>query len=273
MVAGISSTLSSQGILILLNMFFLPAVVSARAISLQVNNAAYQLVTNFRTAVNPQIVKLYAINDYQGSKKLLLQSTKYSYYLMLFMSLPMYFLADPLLYIWLGDNVPEYTTIFLQIAIVQSLFQVFDVSFYTALYAKGQLKENALISPMLNLLAFPVVYLLFENGFSPVALSWAYLIVYVLAGLLIKPFLIVKIVDYKWNEILSVFIRCFWVTVSAAIPSFFMNKLLDSSTVKGFVSELLLLVVIVVISIYTVGLDEIMRKKIQNFIWSKVKLC
>lgn len=68
MVAGISSTLSSQGILILLNMFFLPAVVSARAISLQVNNAAYQLVTNFRTAVNPQIVKLYAINDYQGSK-------------------------------------------------------------------------------------------------------------------------------------------------------------------------------------------------------------
>ena len=273
MVAGISSTLSSQGILILLNMFFLPAVVSARAISLQVNNAAYQLVTNFRTAVNPQIVKLYAINDYQGSKKLLLQSTKYSYYLMLFMSLPMYFLADPLLYIWLGDNVPEYTTIFLQIAIVQSLFQVFDVSFYTALYAKGQLKENALISPMLNLLAFPVVYLLFENGFSPVALSWAYLIVYVLAGLLIKPLLIVKIVDYKWNEILSVFIRCFWVTVSAAIPSFFMNKLLDSSTVKGFVSELLLLVVIVVISIYTVGLDEIMRKKIQNFIWSKVKLC
>lgn len=52
-----------------------------------------------------------------------------------------------------------------------------------------------------------------------------------------------------------------------------MNKLLDSSTVKGFVSELLLLVIIVVISIYTVGLDEIMRKKIQNFIWSKVKLC
>ena len=113
----------------------------------------------------------------------------------------------------------------------------------------------------------------FQLVSTPVALSWAYLIVYVLAGLLIKPLLIVKIVDYKWNEILSVFIRCFWVTVSAAIPSFFMNKLLDSSTVKGFVSELLLLVVIVVISIYTVGLDEIMRKKIQNFIWSKVKLC
>lgn len=48
---------------------------------------------------------------------------------------------------------------------------------------------------------------------------------------------------------------------------------INTLVVKGFVSELLLLVVIVVISIYTVGLDEIMRKKIQNFIWSKVKLC
>lgn len=45
-----------------------------------------------------------------------------------------------------------------------------------------------------------------------------------------------------------------------------MNKLLDSSTVKGFVSELLLLVVIVVISIYTVGLDEIMRKNTEFYL-------
>ena len=43
-----------------------------------------------------------------------------------------------------------------------------------------------------------------------------------------------KIVDYKWNEILSVLYDVFGVTVSAAIPSFFMNKLLDSSTVKAF---------------------------------------
>ena len=88
-------------------------------------------------------------------KKLLLQSTKYSYYLMLFMSLPMYFLADPLLYIWLGDNVPEYTTIFLQIAIVQSLFQVFDVSFYTALYAKGQFERKCFNITNAESIGFP----------------------------------------------------------------------------------------------------------------------
>lgn len=131
----------------------------------------------------------------------------------------MYFLADPLLYIWLGDNVPEYTTIFLQIAIVQSLFQVLMCLLYSFI-CKRTIERKCFNITNAESIGFPVVYLLFENGFSPVALSWAYLIVYVLAGLLIKPLLIVKIVDYKWNEILSVFIRCFWVTVSAAIPSF-----------------------------------------------------
>lgn len=90
-----TTALSKQGVLILLNMFFAPAVVSARAISLQVNSAANQLVNNFRTAVNPQIVKLYAVKDLEGSKKLLLFSTNVSYYLMLMISLPLFFLGRP----------------------------------------------------------------------------------------------------------------------------------------------------------------------------------
>lgn len=149
-----TTALSKQGVLILLNMFFAPAVVSARAISLQVNSAANQLVNNFRTAVNPQIVKLYAVKDLESSKKLLLFSTNVSYYLMLMISLPLFFLADPILHFWLGDNVPEYTTIFLQIVVVQSLFQVFDRSFYVPLYVKGQLKENAILTSLFDFLPF-----------------------------------------------------------------------------------------------------------------------
>ena len=112
-----SIALSNQGILVLLNIFFSPAVVAARSISLQVNSVAHQFVQNFRTAVNPQIIKKYAIEDYQGSKDLLLQSTKFSFYLTLLLALPIYFVADPLLHLWLGDNVSEYTTIFLQIVL------------------------------------------------------------------------------------------------------------------------------------------------------------
>lgn len=265
-----SIALSNQGILVLINMFFAPAVVSARAISLQVNNAANQLVNNFRTAANPQIVKYYAVGDYQSSKKLLLQSTKFSYYLMLFMALPIFFLAEPLLKLWLGGNVPEYTTIFLKIVIIQSLFQVFDTSFYTALYAKGRLKENALISPLLVFLAFPVIFCLFKAGASPVTLSWAYLIVYAILGLIIKPFLIIKIVDYNWKEIFSVFLPCFIVSVTAAIIAFFVDKVIDPATIGGFFAEAIVIVAIVLVCVYLFGLTKDMRDKINSMVITKI---
>lgn len=178
-------------------MFFSPAVVAARAISIQVNMAANQFVNNFRTAVNPQIVKKFASGDYDGSKQLLLSSTRYSYYMMLILSLPIYLSADYLLHIWLGE-VPQYTTIFLQLIIIQSLFQVFDTSFYTALYAKGRL---ALISPTLGFISFPIIYILFKMGYSPISLSWANLITYAIIGVIIKPILIIKIVNYSWKDI------------------------------------------------------------------------
>lgn len=166
-------------------------MVAARSISIQVNMAASQFVDNFRTAANPQIVKKLAAGDLIGSKRLLLASTKYSYYMMFIICFPVCLLAHPLLKIWLGV-VPDYTVIFLQIIVIQSLFQVFDTSFYTALYAKGRLRENALISPTLGFISFPIIYFLFKAGYSPVALSWASLLTYAVLGVIVKPILVVK---------------------------------------------------------------------------------
>lgn len=266
-----SIALSNQGILVLLNMFFLPSVVSARSVSLQVNSVAHQFVQNFRTAVNPQIVKLYAMGDYQGSKNLLIQSTRFSFYLMLLLALPIYFVADPLLHLWLGDNVPEYTTIFLKIVIIQSLFQVFDSSFYTALYAKGQLRQNAIISPALGFVVFPVVYLFFKAGYSPVTLSWAYLIVYAILGLVIKPLLIIKIVDYTWKDVFTVFMPCFYVSAVAAPLAYFIDRMFDTSTFIGLLFEVTCIVFLVLIVCYTIGLDKAMRTNLNEFVVRKLK--
>lgn len=261
-----TTALSRQGVLILLNMFFAPAVVSARAISLQVNGAANQLVNNFRTAVNPQIVKLYAAKDYDGSKKLLLFSTNVSYYLMLMIGLPLIFLADPILHLWLGDNVPEYTVVFMQIVVAQSLFQVFDRSFYIPLYAKGQLKENAILTPFFDFLPFPVVYILFRLGYSPVALSWAYLVSSIIIGLVIKPVLIIKYVNYTWREILGVFLPCLRVTLIAIVPVVAFSLVFpDTSTAMMLVEAIGMMAFTVIVSYYA-GLDRTMRARIRAFV-------
>ena len=269
-----SIALNSQGILILLNMFFSPAVVAARAISIQVNMAASHFVTNFQTAANPQIVKLYAAKDYEGSKRLLLQTTKFSFYLMLLLALPICMVAQQLLQLWLGI-VPEYTVIFLQLIVIQSLFHVFDVSFYRALYAKGQIRENAMISPTLGFIMFPVVYVLFKFGCSPVALSWAALVVTILLGVVVKPILVIKIVDYSWRDIFSVFIPCLKVTV-ASLPVPFMANYYIASLHLPMWLEFILIAAVCVLSVaassWCLGLTHVMRLKMLEMVRKKLEL-
>lgn len=265
--------LNNQGVLILLNMFFSPAIVTARAISIQVNMATTQFVTNFRTAANPQIVKKYATHDYDGSKKLLLASTKYSYYLSLLICLPSLLLAEPLLSFWLG-TFPDYTIAFVQIIIVQSLFQVFDTSFCTALYVKGSLRENALLSPTLGFIQFPIIYLLFRLGYSPIVLSWSNLLVYIFLALFIKPFLLVKIVGYDWRDIGLVFESCLWVTMVALPLPLLLIWHVDVTRLNfwGSLGCLIFIISFTLISIFYVGVDKTTREKVISYIKQKFYL-
>lgn len=264
--------LNNQGALILLNMFFAPGVVTGRAIANQVNMAAFHFITNFRTAANPQIVKRYAAKDYSGSKELLLSSTKYSYYLMLMLALPIALVAEPLLKLWLGQ-IPPYSVVFLQLAIVTSLFQVFDTSFYTALYAKGQIRENAIISPMVGFLAFPLMYLLFKMGCSPESMAWVSMVGVAFLGLLVKPLLIIKIVDYSWQEIVSVFIPCLKVTIASLPVPLLVYYYIGSTHLPMIIS----FVIIVAISVFSVafsswffGLTPDMRIKLIDALKKKI---
>jgi O-antigen/teichoic acid export membrane protein len=267
MFAQVSIALNTQGAAIITNIFFGPGVVAARTIALQVNMAANQFVNNFRTAINPQIVKRYASEDIGGSKKLLLESTKYSYYLMFILGLPIILLADKILLLWLG-TVPEYTVIFLQLVIIQSLFSVFDTSFYTALYTKGQLRENALISPVVGVISFPIVYLFFKLGYSPVVLSYVGIITYALLGIFIKPLLIIRIANYSIKDIVSVFIPCIKVTITSLIFPLIINHIVTDSILSAFI-VCASSIVSVAICVYCIGIDKGLRLKIREYIKQK----
>lgn len=266
--ANTSIALNNQGATILINMFFSPAVVTARSVANQVNMAACQFVSNFRTAVNPQIVKRYAAGDFESSKELLLDSTKYSFYLMLIMSLPICLEARTLLRVWLGV-VPDYSVVFLQLAVVTSLFQVFDTSFYTALYAKGRIRENAMISPMLGFLVFPITYIMFKLGYSPVFLSWTLLVLYATLGLLVKPMLIIKIVGYHWSEIVSVYKSCAIVLLSSIVlPLFYYFYVANhiQSEIWKFLSVVLISVFSVAFATWLFGIPSETKKMIISFV-------
>ena len=271
--ANISISLNSNGILMLLNMFFSPAVVAARAISLQVNSYATQFMTNFRTAANPQIIKKYAAGDYGGSKHLLLESTKYCYYMMLMLSLPIYLLSYQLLYLWLGQ-VPEYCDIFLKLVVIQSLFQVFDTGLYTAIYANGNIKWNALTSPTIGFIAFPVVYVLFKFGASPIALSWVFIVVSAILGCIQKPLILIKICGYKFSDFIPMYWSCLKVTIiSSVIPVMYdyWIRIQTDNQYLIFFSVAVISVLSVCASSWYFGIDASMREKVIQFVKNKIQ--
>lgn len=273
LIANFSIALSSQGVLILLNTFFTPAIVAARTISLQVNGVLAQFISNFRNASTPQIVKSYAAGEFERSKMLTLEVTKYSYYLMLLLGMPVIFLAHDLLYIWLGQ-VPLYTDIFLQLVVVQSMFQVFDTGYYQAIYTKGRLRENALSSPIVSICFFISEYILFTLGFSPIALSIMDIIRFIILGLIIKPFILITIVkgycvsDFRNNiwpcmkvSILSIILPCLYKTfiVSEEMPLFLR-----------FISVGIVCFFSVIITTWMVGLNHDIKLKIVSLLYHRL---
>ena len=271
--ATTSVALCSQGLTVITNIFFNPGVVAARAVSNTVNQAANQFVNNFRTAVNPQIVKQYAAQNYDGSKALLLSSTKYSFYLFYLIALPVCLSAEFILQLWLGQ-VPEYAVQYLQLAIATSLFGVFDLSFYTGLYAKGRIRENSIISSSFFFIAFVLTYILFKLGMSPLVSGWMLLISQIVIALVVKPIMLVKIVNYNYREIFLVYKNCFLVFIISAPLPILLMMYKDRICANYYMREMIVCVGSIICALTTVwfvGFDKNMRIKIIGALKSKLK--
>lgn len=264
LLTNTASALVLHGATILTNMFFNPGVVTARAVANQVNSAATQFIGNFRQASSPQIIKRFAAGDFDGSKHLLIGSTKISFYMMLVLCLPILFTADTLLKLWLGV-VPEYSVTFLRFAIVTSLFIVFGSSFFIPLSANGRLKDNAISIAIAHTILIVVVYLLFKSGHSPIVLAWALFVEEFFLCMVIKPYLLVKIVGYKWSDLWMIFVPCIRVSLIAVPIPLAVFVYLQTNAFNEYVR----FAIMVPLSVFSVGLSVWfagMTPEMKNFV-------
>ena len=151
----------TQGLNILLNIFFGPAVNAARGLAVQVQTACRQFCGNFQMALNPQLTKSYASGALGDMHKLLVRSSKFSFFILLFIVLPIMFEADFVLKIWLKD-VPEHTANFLRLVLVSSLLYTLANPIIVSVHATGKLKKFQIIEGMMLLTIVPIAYLLLK---------------------------------------------------------------------------------------------------------------
>lgn len=115
--------LNTQGINILMNLFFGTTVNAARGIATQVESAVQAFVGNFTTALNPQITKNYAKGNKEYLFELICRGAKYSYFLMFFFVVPIVVETPYILKLWL-KIVPDYAVVFTRLTLASSLLLV-----------------------------------------------------------------------------------------------------------------------------------------------------
>ena len=273
LIENTSISLNSQGVIILLNMFFNSTIVTSRTVANTISMTAYSFINNLRTASNPQIIKKYANKEFDESKKLLLETTALSFYLMLFIGVPVTLVSKELLLLWLGQ-LPLYSEIFLVFAIITSFISVFDQSFYTAFVATGKIKRTTLYSVLIGYISIFVIYICFKLGFSPVSLCWVMLFSAIINSLIIKPYLLIKYENYTRIEILKLVINCFRVGIVAyLIPLifYFYSSCLFNTLIVKFLLISIISIASTALSIWFLGLDIELRKVIINKIFRKRK--
>lgn len=254
----------TQGLNILLGMFFTPVVNAARGIAVQVQSVIIGFVSNFQTALNPQITKSYASGDMLYMHKLIFYSSKLSFFLLFILSLPVILEAGQLLSIWLVD-VPEYTVVFFRLIVLTTMIDAISNPIIISVEATGNIRKYQVVVGSLLLLILPLSYVALKLGAAP----YSVFIVHVfMSGVAFIARLIMGSNAVGFNKIAfvkEVLFPIVGVVVSSSIISFLVYRIMPIGLVRLFVVSLIS-VLSVIMSVYYIGLQARERELVIRFV-------
>lgn len=154
---------NTQGVNIITNIFFGVTANAARGVANQAEGIIKQFVTNFTTAINPQIMKSYASGNLEYTYSLVCRGAKFSYCLMLLFAVPFMFETETIMTLWLKNYPPE-APLFLRLSMVGTLFDMLGNSTANAAWATGNIKRYYLYVASIGCLVFPLSWIAFALG-------------------------------------------------------------------------------------------------------------
>lgn len=266
---NLANVFSGQGVNVVLNMFFGPAVNAARGVAFQVQSAVNAFSGNFQMAMNPQITKNYANGKIESMHSLIFASSKYSYYLLFMISLPVILESETILNIWL-INVPPHTVNFLRIVLFTTIINAMAGPFTISAQANGNIKLYQAVVGGILLLTLPISYVGLKICHLPEIVYFVDFIIVLIAQ-------IARLYFMRWMVGLSVSVYAKMVIlpvvavtiISIIIPLFtYIN--MPKGTILSFFSVCLLSLTSVALTIYVVGISKNERTRLNNFINQKI---
>lgn len=230
-IGASSAVLRNQGGNVLINLFFGPVVNAARGVANQVLHAVQGFVTNFMTAMNPQITQSYASGDRSYMMTLVYYGSRLSYYMLLFLSLPILMSTDYLLNLWL-TTVPDHSVSFVQLILIFTMLESLSHTLVTAQLATGNIRNYQLIVGGLQLMNLPVSYVILKMGGPPETILYV-AIFFALCCLATRLIMLRSMIGLKVRDFVKkVLLNVTLVTIiSAAVPfvlAYFMQSSLTT---------------------------------------------
>lgn len=259
----------TQGLNVLLNMFFSPSVNAARGIAVQVQSAVNQFVANFQTAMNPQITKSYASGNIDYMHNLVFKSARFSFYMLYILSLPIIIECETILNIWL-TIVPEYTIIFLKLILFITWINAIANPLIISVKATGRIRTYEMVVGGIMLTILPISYVFLKFGCPPYSVFIVNLFVEIVAQIF-RIWISHNLIHFSIIKyIKEVIIKSAMVAIIAAVLPLTLHEVLDKNTLS-FLVTCAVSVISCCIVIYFLGLSKSERMMINKNINKIIK--
>lgn len=259
--------LTYQGVDILLNMFFGVIVNAAMGITKQVQAAVFNFVSNFQGAMTPQITKSYAGEDNDYLTKLMIAAPKFSLFLIVFLSVPIYFNMEALLRIWLV-NPPEYTVGFCKLILISSVFEAISLPLRTLIFAHGDITKYQLIIGTAMLMNLFISFILLKLKFDAYAVLWVRIFVFLIIDVIRIVFIrnLINITLIKYIKL--IFLSFIQVVVISSLAIYGVHHFLNFP----LIINLLVSFSIIGFFIFSIGLTGYEKNYLMSFVKSFTKI-
>lgn len=266
-VANIART---QGVGIIINIFYGVALNAAIGIANQVNAGICQFVTGFQQAFNPRLTKLEASKDRDNQIFLINKTAKYSYLIILFFTVPILANLDYILTFWLG-KYPVYSKEICFWIVIASLIDSVSGPLWVTIFATGKIKTYQVCISMLILVGLPLTYLCGICNLRP-DYAFAFQAMINVLAIIVRVLFMKKMVNYPittfWKKVM-----CPIIFVSLFImPIFVINRFHDVRIghFYMFVIYSICLCLYEIAIIFMLGLNTEEKKWILNYCKSKI---
>lgn len=261
--------LNNQGISILFNIFFGPAVNAAQGVASQVRGTAKSFANNFTTALSPQITKSYASNNIEYSKDLVCQGAKFCYLLLYIVALPIMLETDFVLSIWLAD-VPFYASSFIRLYLAYALVDMLVDTSHVLNCAMGRIRNYKIVIGVSQIFILALSFVILKIGASPVLVM---LVNNIVAIIMVVPRITMnrKYIGITFVYFMNtVLLRVLCVTIISVIPCLLIIHYLEESWMRFLISSLLS-VLMTALATYYIALNKAQREKVCEIAYSKIK--